>query len=787
MSCLTEMKTSFRKLSLLSLLFVSVATMHAQQRTVVLSGYVKDTAGEVVIGAVVNPAGTSSGAVTNAYGFYSLTLQPGEYDISYSSLGYAADTVRLSLNSDTRRDAVLSEAALSLQGSTVTASSKREKLMKPEMGIENLNGEFIRKVPVLFGETDIIKVIQMMPGVQAPSEGSTGFSVRGGGIDQNLILMDEAPVYNAGHFMGFFSVFNNDAVKTADLYKGDIPAKYGGRLSSLLDVHTIDGNMQEFGGSLSLGLISSKILLEGPIVRDRASFMVAARRTYVDLFFPLFKGLKGDRMHFYDVNAKANWIINDNNRLYLSVFSGKDVFAMKNTEMTDINMSLDFANNTQSLRWNHIFSPRLFANFTVFNSHYDFGTLLQYSATDMDFSSNLRDRAAKADFSLFLDSRNTLSFGLQADWYAISPAEFVPLSEGIISAYTYPPTHAFSPAAYLMNEQKVTDGISLKYGLRFSMFSTLGAATQRYYAPDHTLDHTRDFTKGQEIQSYHGIEPRIAASFRLGPDMSFKASYGRNCQYIQQAVYSISGSPFDIWFTASPNIKPQISDQYSVGLFRNFLGDALETSLELFYKDNRNTIDFKDHPNVIMNEDMEAELRTGKSRAYGAELMAKYDFGKLNGWVGYTLSRAVYEIPEINGGKPYESPMNHRHSISVVAAYEISRRLSASADWVFYSGAPTTFPAGVYQVGGVRMPLYSGRNEDRFPDYHRLDLSLTLQGGRVPKGERWHGEWNFSVYNVYSRHNAWALDFHYREDYSVSAKKYYLFTAVPSVSYTLSF
>ena len=781
------MKNLIRIFLSLTVLLVSGCLLHAQQRKVVLSGYVKDEAGEVVIGAVVNPVGSTTGAMTNTYGYYSLQLPAGEYAVSYSSLGYAADTLSLSLRADTRRDVVLAEESLRLQSSTVTANSKREKLMRPEMGIESLSGDFIKKVPVLFGETDIIKVIQMMPGVQAPSEGSTGFSVRGGGVDQNLILMDEAPVYNAGHFMGFFSVFNNDAVKTADLYKGDIPAKYGGRLSSLLDVHTIDGNMQEFGGSMSIGLISSKLLLEGPIVRDKASFMVAARRTYVDLFFPLFKALKGDKMHFYDVNAKANWIVNDNNRLYLSVFSGKDVFSMNNTEMTDINMALDFANNTQSLRWNHVFSPRLFANFTVLNSFYNFGTLLQYSATDMDFTSDLHNQAAKADFTLFLGPRNTMSFGLQADYYAISPAEFVPLSEGIIGEYTYPMTHAASPAVYVMNEQKLTDGISLKYGLRFSMFSTLGAATQRYYAPDHTLDHTQEFAKGEEIQRYHGLEPRLAASFRLGPDMSLKAAYGRNYQYIQQAVYSISGSPFDIWFTSSPNMKPQISDQYSVGLFRNFFGDALETSVELFYKDNQNTIDFKDHPNVIMNEDMEAELRFGTSYAYGAELMAKYDFGKLNGWLGYTWSRAVYEIPEINGGKPYDSPMNHKHSISAVATYDINSRLSASADWVFYSGAPTTFPVGVYQMGGVRMPLYSGRNEDHFPDYHRLDISLTLQGGRVPKGERWHGEWNFSVYNVYSRHNAWAIDFHYAEDYTVSAKKYYLFTAIPSISYTLSF
>ena len=756
------------------------------RRTV--SGYVKDAeTGEMMIGALVNAVGSTKGAITNTYGFYSLELPAGDYSLAYSMLGYVSDTLSVSLKDNLRRDVSLKESSMTLQSSTVTAISKKEKLIRPETGLVNLSGDFIKKVPVLFGETDIIKVIQMMPGVQAPSEGSTGFSVRGGGVDQNLVLMDEAPVYNAGHFMGFFSVFNNDAVKTADLYKGDVSAKYGGRLSSLLDVHTIDGNMQEFGGSLSVGLISSKVLLEGPIVKDKASFMVAARRTYIDCFFPLFRKLKGDRLYFYDINAKANWIINDNNRLYLSIFSGEDVFAMKNSKVVDIDTDISFANNTQSLRLNHVFSPKLFANFTLLNSFYDFGTLLEYSATDINFSSNLQNHGVKTDFSWFVNPDNTISFGLEGWYYNISPAEFRPQTEGIFGEYTYPVSHAVSPDLYIQNEQRITPAINVRYGVRLSTFATVGEYTQRYYGADHTLESTRDFAKGEVIESHHALEPRLSASFSLGPSMSVKAAYSRNRQYIQQAIYSISGSPFDIWFPTSPNTKPQISDQYTVGVFKNFFDDAVETSVELFYKDNMNTIDFKDHPNVLMNEDMEAELRTGSSYAFGAELMVKYEKDKLNGWVSYTWSKARYEIPEINGGKPYDSPMNHRHSISAVATYDFTRRLSASADWIYYSGAPTTFPSGVYEVGGSRIPLYSERNSDHFPDYHRLDLSVTLQGGRVPAGERWHGEWNFSVYNAYSRHNAWALDFHYDDEGEIAAQKFYLFTAIPSISYTLTF
>lgn len=771
---------------LLAGLIPTGAFCQAQKCT--LSGYVKDAgSGEVIIGAVVNPVGTTMGAITNAYGYYALEVPRGTYIISCSSLGFASDTLSLDITSNLRHDFLLPQESLMLEGARVTAVSKKDRLQRPEMGLAAVTGDLAKKIPVIFGETDIIKVIQMMPGVQSPSEGSTGFVVRGGAVDQNLILMDEAPVYNVGHFMGFFSVFNNDAVKTADLFKGDIAAKYGGRLSSLLDVHTKDGNMQQIRGSLSVGLISSKAMIEGPIVKDKASFMIAARRTYLDMFFPLFKGLKGDKLFFYDLNAKANWIVGENDRLYLSAFSGHDIFGMHNRDVTDIDMEVDFANNTQSLRWNHVFSPKLFSNFTLINSLYDYGMKLFYSAADIDFMSHLTSQSAKADFSWFANANNTISFGLQGSYYVISPAELSPRSEGIFSEYKYPSTNAVEPAAYIQNEQKLTDAISLRYGLRFSYFETIGARQQRYYNSEHTLDYTKDFEKGEKIKDWYAFEPRFSSSFILSPSMSIKAAYSRNVQYIQQAIFSISGSPMDIWFTASPTIKPQISDQFSVGVFKNFVDDAFETSLELFYKNNKNTIDFKDHPNVIMNEDMEAELRSGRSYAYGAEVMVKYDKDKFNGWVGYTLSQAKYIIPEINDGKPYDSPTNHKHSVSVVGTYDITNRVSVSADWIYYSGAPTTFPTGVYEVNGTRIPLYSSRNSDYFPDYHRMDLSLTLHSGRVPKGERWHSEWNLSVYNLYARHNAWSLDFQYDQSGELNAKMYYLFKMVPSISYTLTF
>ena len=754
-----------------------------------VSGHVKDAAsGEVLIGVAVYPSGNlRAGKATNAYGFYSIELPAGEYTLVCEAIGYAADSLKINLKGNIVKDFEMKEDSFALSEATVTAVSKREKLLRPETSLVNLSGDFIKKVPVLFGETDIIKVIQMMPGVQAPSEGSTGFSVRGGGVDQNLVLMDEAPVYNAGHFLGFFSVFNNDAVKTGDLYKGDISAKYGGRLSSLLDIHTKDGNMSEFGGSLSIGLISSKALLEGPIVKDKASFMIAARRTYIDLFFPLAEALKEDKMYFYDINAKANWIINDNNRLYLSVFNGKDVFAMIDSDAADLDLDMGFANNTQSLRWNHIFSPKLFSNFTILNSLYDFKTMLQYSNADIDMLSNIYEQGVKADFNWFANASNTISFGIQGHRYVISPMGLKPRTEGFFNDYTYPQTTAYEPDIYLQNEQKLGSHVTLRYGLRLSSFLTVGERDQRFYNADHELYRTEHFDKGEIVRQWYSLEPRFSSSFSITPSMSFKAGWSRNVQYIQQAVYSISGSPLDIWFTASPNIKPQVSYQYTVGLFKNFFNDALETSVELFYKDNRNTIDFRAHPSIIMNEDLEAEIRTGTSYARGAEFMVKYEKGKFDGWVSYTLSEAKFKIPEINDGKPYDSATNHKHSVSVIGTYRFGKRLSASADWVYYSGAPTTYPSGVFLAGGTRLPLYSDRNNDHFPDYHRLDLSLTIQGKRVPPGKRGHGEWNFSVYNVYARHNTWAIDFHYDDETEeITAKKIYLFKAIPSISYTLT-
>lgn len=778
-----------RSLLILGMLLICVLT---SGQTVSLSGYVKDaSSGEAIIGALVYTSDLKTGVSTNEYGYYSLQAAPGRQTIKCSFTGYVIEEVELDLTKSLTYNFLISEDKQVLEAATVFSRSKREEISLPQMGRQVVDGVLAKKLPALMGESDIIRVIQMMPGVQSPSEGSTGFSVRGGGVDQNLILMDGAPLYNSGHFLGFLSMFNGDAVKNADLFKGDFPARYGGRMSSVLDISTNDGNINRFGGNASVGLITSKIFLEGPVVKQKAGFMLSARRTYADAFLPFFAKTvpPNTAMYFYDVNAKLNWIIDQNNRLYLSAFTGKDVFGMGMEEFDMDEMRFDLKNTTESLRWNHVFSPKLFANFTLYNSRY--GNSIGCVMTDVsfDYDQLIREHGLKSSFTWYLNADNTVEFGANFAAYSIQPGQTIPYEGSIVQSVAMPLTHALQPSVFVQNEQKLGP-VTLRYGLRFSTFTTTGSTIQRYFDPvTHELTDSVKFARGEEIQHYMGLEPRLSASWSISDDLSVKASYSRTFQYIQQAMVSISGSPVDTWFTASPNVKPQISDQFSFGMNKLFCDDALQASVELFYKNNKNTMDFKDNPGLVVDDvNREGLLRFGKSYAYGAELMLKYDFTKWSGWLGYTWSKSIYDIPEINGGKPYRSPLNHQHAVNFVLTYDIDPQWTASADWVFYSGSPTTFPVGKFKFGDTYASIYSGRNEDSMPDYHRLDLSLTWRTkGRVQE-KRWSGEWNLSLYDAYARHNAWSLAFGYnRETRQTECRKVYLFTIIPSISYNIQF
>lgn len=781
-----------RLISILTLLCVAVGALAQGGRTT-LSGYVRDASdGEALSGAVVYTEDLSVGVSTNQSGYYSLSMEQGGALVKCSYAGYVIESFQTVPGKSQTHDFMLTEDSAELEAATVFSHSRREEISMPQMGKSQVDGALAKKLPAMMGETDILKVIQMMPGVQTPSEGSTGFSVRGGGLDQNLVLLDGAPVYNTGHFLGFISMFNGDAVKNAELYKGDFPSKYGGRMASVLDVSTLDGNINRFDGNASIGLITSKIFLEGPIVKQKLSFLLSARRTYLDIFFPLFKDRlpKNTAMNFFDANAKLNWIISDKDRLSLSVFSGQDVTGMALPEFDINQIRFTLWNNTQSLRWSHVFSPSVFSNVTLYNSRYNNNFGADYSAAAFDYKQAINESGLRAGVTWYLNNWNTLEFGANLGIFVLHPGETIPRNDDtVVQRVVMPNTYGVQPSLYAQNEQKLGP-VTLRYGLRLTAFSNVGKATQRYFDPlTHERTDIREFGAGQHINTYWGLEPRFSLSWSINRDLSLKAAYARSNQYLQQAMVSITGSPVDSWFTASPNVKPQISDQVSAGVNTLFLDEALQLSLELFYKYNRNTLDFIDNPGIVIdNPDREGLLRSGKSYAYGLEFMFKYDFAKFNGWVSYTWSRAMYDIPEINGGKPYRSPLNHEHSVDIVANYDISKRVSVAATWVFYSGAPTTFPVGRFKIGDTWCPVYSTRNEDSMPHYHRLDLSATYRTKRRVEGKRWGGELNLSLYNVYNRHNAWSLAFGYnREDLVAEARKVYLFTIIPSLSFNLNF
>ena len=644
-----------------------------------------------------------------------------------------------------------------LDAAIVISGSAAERLTRPQTGLEALNTLTVRKVPALLGEQDIIKVIQLLPGVQSPSEGATGFSVRGGQVDQNLLLLDGAPIYCSGHVFGFLSMFNNDILGQTELYKGNFPARYGGRISSVLEANTRDGNLERRSGSATLGLVASKIHLEGPIVPDKLSYSVSARRSLVDLLFPLIQKLpSGSTLRFFDVNAKLSWYASERDRLSLNAFSGGDKIGTALLQYGLNRSTFDYANRAVSLRWRHDFSPDLQSNVTLYYSRYGFGLQADYNHAVFDYTSVVREAGLRAELAWRIGERNALEAGFHLPFVQIHSGDLVPGTGNVsINELHIAPNRAIQPSLHVENTSALGPA-TLRYGLRLSEYSS----------PDVT---------------YWGLEPRVSTSLRLGSSASLKAAYTRSRQYFQQALVSTTGSPVDAWLAASPVVKPQISDQYTLGYYQFFFQDALEVSCELFYKDNRNTPDFVENmESIIDNPDREAFLRFGRSYAYGAEFLLRYERGPWSGWLGYTFSKAIYDIPEINGGKPYASPVNHEHSVDFFLSYEISPKLTASATWVYASGAPTTYPVSRYAIGGSFAPIFAGRNEGRLPDYHRLDLSLTWKTKA--------GAWDFSLYNAYSRHNVWYIAYSYSQaDDKPRAAKVYLFPILPSVSYSFRF
>lgn len=763
---------------LLQYLFLEAQTKYT------LSGYVKDAkTGEELIGTTVfikEPQflGTS----TNAYGFYSITLPEGEYSITAQFLGYGPKAIQIVLKQNTKQDFTLSEIINQLGQLEVTAEKKEESLTNIQMGVEKINVQEIKNIPVIFGEKDILKTIQLLPGVKSAGEGNSGFYVRGGNADQNLILLDEATVYNASHLMGFFSVFNADAIKDATLYKGGQPAEYGGRLSSVLDIRMKEGNDKEFGVEGGLGLIASRLKVDGPIVKDKGSFTISARRSYADLFLKLSKdsAMNQRKLYFYDINAKANYRINENNRVFISGYFGKDVLRFGDK------IGIDWGNATGTLRWNHLFSEKLFSNTSLIFSNYDYSINTILAGTNGEIISRIQDYNIKQDFQYFPNTKNKFKFGLNSVYHKIIPGVIKEESDSTIDELDINYNQALENAVYITHEYKPSNIFGLEYGIRFTSFSTLGPGEFYTYNNLGETTDTASYQKGEFANSYFNMEPRLSANFIVNEKSSIKASYGRNTQNLHLLSNSTSGNPTDLWIPSSNNVKPEIADQISVGYFRNFKKNTFEFSAEVYYKYLQNQIDYKDGAELRFNENAESQLLFGNGRAYGIEFYLKKKYGRLNGWIGYTLSRTEKKIDGINNGEYYFAKQDRTHDISIVAMYELTKKWTISATWVYYTGNAVTFPSGKYEVAGQIVNYYTERNGYRMPTYHRLDIGATWQRKKTNKFE---SGWNFSLYNAYGRENAYSITF--QEDPNDATKtqavQTTLFRWVPSITYNFKF
>jgi hypothetical protein len=764
-------------LMVIGLTFIGKASFAQQKFTV--SGTVKDAqTGETVISANVRLADNNSiGIITNEYGFYSLSLPKGAYTLRITASGYKEKTVEIRLDSTIVANISLENKKPQEEIIIRSGKRKNDNLTKARMGTETLNMKDIAKVPVIFGEKDVVKIIQYLPGVKSAGEGNSGFFVRGGASDQNLILLDEAPVYNASHLLGFFSTFNSDAIKDATIIKGNSPSQYGGRLSSVLDVKMKDGNNKDFTTSGGLGLISSRLSVEGPLQKDKSSFIVSARRTYADLFLKATEDFKDSKLYFYDLNAKANYRINKNNRLYLSGYFGRDVLGFGS------NFGIDWGNKTGTLRLNSILNPKLFVNTSLVYSNYDYNIKIAAGETNFNINSNIKDWNVKQDYSYFLNPKNAIRFGFNTIHHNLAPSTFTGTVNNSIKKEG---RKSFENAIYFNNNYKPNDKLTVDYGLRLSAYSLVGGTTYNLYNNKGIKTDSVVAAKGNIVKTYFNLEPRLTANYRLSEMSSLKAGYARNTQHLHLLSNSTASTPTDQWIGNSYNIKPELSDQYSLGYIKNFKEDKYEFGAEIYYKTMQNQIDYKDGADINSVPDVESELLYGKGRAYGLELLAKKKEGKLTGWISYTLSKTEKKIDGINSNNWYNARQDKTHDLSVIGIYQLSKKWSLSGVFVYSTGNAVTFPTGKYNLGGQTIYQYDNRNANRMPANHRLDFSATYEKQR--KG-RLQGSWNFSLYNVYGRENAYSITF--KDDpnnaLKTQAVQTSLFRWVPSVTYNFKF
>ncbi|SHH77943.1 TonB-dependent receptor [Winogradskyella jejuensis] len=786
-------------LGFLLILLTSFSLISAQNKFT-LSGIITDNkTTETLIGVNIIIPELRNGTVTNEYGFYSITLEEGTYNVQISYLGFKTLTQTVELNKNTTLNFKLEESAESLDEIIITEDVEKLNIRKPQMSVNSLSIKTIKQMPVILGEVDIIKSITLLPGVTNAGEGSSGFNVRGGSADQNLILLDEATIFNSSHLFGFFSVFNPDAIKDIKLYKGGIPAKYGGRVSSVLDIYQKEGNNEEFHLNGGIGLVSSRLLAEGPIKKGKGSFLFGGRSSYAHLFLPLFD--LDNIAYFYDLNTKLSYRLNEKNSIYLSGYFGRDVFALGDS------FTNTYGNTVLNFRWNHLYSEKLFSNLSLIYSDYFYGLTLDF--VGFDWESGIRNFNLKYDFKHYISDRFKLEYGLNSIYYKFNPGEISPIDENSgINPDKLIDKYAFENAVYIDAEHKISDKLSLAYGARLSTFYRLGQDEINIYENNNPVLFnqqlqvyekaepigTESFSRSNVLESFANIEPRASLAYQLNESSSVKASYNRMSQYLHLLSNTSSPTPLDVWTPSGQFIKPQILDQFAVGYFKSFNDNLYSLEVESFYKTIDNRIDYIDGANLIANDAIEQVILNGEARAYGLEILLRKNEGRFKGWLAYTLSKSEQRTPGrtpfetgINNGQWYNTPWDKTHDITLTGSYELNDKWTINSNFLYQTGIPATFPNGQYQFNGITIPVYEARNSSRLTDYNRLDLSLNYNA-KPNSDKKFKGQWVFSLYNLYNRRNATNITF--RENRMTGrneATRLAIFGIVPAVTYNFQF
>lgn len=767
-----------------------------------VSGILRDsTNGETLIGASVSVRESKgSGSVTNSYGFYSVTLPAGRYTFEFSSVGFVRVVKQIDLHANIDLNIGLPVVASVLEEVKIVDESRNSTAKSFEMSVSKLDIKTIQKLPALLGEVDIVKSLQFLPGVSQVGEGSSGFNVRGGSVGQNLVLLDEAPVYNSSHMLGFFSVFNPDAVKDVKLYKGAIPSQFGGRISSVLDVHLKEGNMKKTEVEGGVGFIFSRLAVQGPIVPDKSSFLVAVRRSYIDGLSTLLTS-NNFGLNFYDVTLKTNYKLNNKNFLYLSGFLGRDNFGLSD------DAKFNWGNKSATLRWNSLISNKLFSNVSAVFSNYNYK--LGFNEDDDNnytWSSSITNYVVKPDFSYFINNNSEIKFGVEGSYYAFNPATTVGVTNGETVDNSQRKKYALEAAAYVSHRQKIGEKFEIQYGLRFSYFNYMGSGVGYTYndtipGKQRTVISEKEYSSGQTIAAYHNPEPRISGKYELGSHSSLKASFSRTAQYIHFISNTSASNPLNIWTPSTNNLKPAVGNQYTLGYFTD-IGDKgmYEFSAESFYRNSNNELDYINGAELLNNDHLEGDLLSGKGRAYGLELYFQKKKGVFTGWASYTLSRSELKVDGVNNGAWYPTRFDQTHNLKLVGSYTINSKWSATADFAYMTGTPTTFPNQRYLSQGILIPYnsYNTRNDTRLSAYHRLDLSLRMEGRATKKNgqpRKNRDYWVFSIYNVYARKNAFSIYFSqstdrvasYQAIQSEAHQVSIIGTMLPSVSYNFKF